>query len=486
MNIWIASICILLLASSVSAQTCQTASGPCVFPFIYSGTTYTGCTLQDSAIPWCATLVDGFLNYVNYDYCPASCAQSPIATNAGTCKTLEGIDCIFPFVYQGTSYSSCTNADYGSTFWCATAVGPGNVYTSYGSCSAECLSSSSGSTACQTASGISCVFPFTYNNVKYSSCTSVESSFPWCATSVTNGEYNGRYGFCEDNCEVGVTVPVVTPTTTTTTTTNTTASPTTTIARINKSTFAPSIKTTTQELMTKTTPTSSAKTTKPALKFKTTLTSSVKTTQQLSKITTTAEPLITSVSFQSCQTPTGPCVFPFKYFGTMYTGCTLQDSTLPWCATSVDAALNYLNYNYCPASCALSPETTKTGACKTLEGIDCIFPFVYQGTSYSNCTNADYGSTFWCATAVGPGNVYTSYGSCSAECLSSSSGSTACQTASGISCVFPFTYNNVKYSSCTSVESSFPWCATSVTNGEYNGSYGYCEDNCEVGVIAPV
>ena len=29
---------------------------------------------------------------------------------------------------------------------------------------------------------------------------------------------------------------------------------------------------------------------------------------------------------------------------------------------------------------------------------NCVFPFQYNGQSYSNCTNIDFGVVFWCST----------------------------------------------------------------------------------------
>ena len=37
---------------------------------------------------------------------------------------------------------------------------------------------------CSTISGRSCIFPFTYQGVKYYECTYAGSSTPWCATAV--------------------------------------------------------------------------------------------------------------------------------------------------------------------------------------------------------------------------------------------------------------------------------------------------------------
>ena len=39
------------------------------------------------------------------------------------CKTVEDNDCVFPFIYKGVSYSSCTKAESSNGApWCATAV----------------------------------------------------------------------------------------------------------------------------------------------------------------------------------------------------------------------------------------------------------------------------------------------------------------------------------------------------------------------------
>ena len=36
-------------------QVCGTDNGPCVFPFNYDGTSYSKCTTIDHDQPWCAT-----------------------------------------------------------------------------------------------------------------------------------------------------------------------------------------------------------------------------------------------------------------------------------------------------------------------------------------------------------------------------------------------------------------------------------------------
>merc|ERR1711893_373785 len=52
-------LCILLatlVASSMAAVT--TSNQQCVFPFVYKGVTYNGCTSADWSQPWCATATD--------------------------------------------------------------------------------------------------------------------------------------------------------------------------------------------------------------------------------------------------------------------------------------------------------------------------------------------------------------------------------------------------------------------------------------------
>ena len=53
---------------------------------------------------------------------------------------------------------------------------------------------------CQTVDGDDCVFPFIYKEKKYNECTKIDSSFPWCATSVMeNGEVvENQWADCKD------------------------------------------------------------------------------------------------------------------------------------------------------------------------------------------------------------------------------------------------------------------------------------------------
>merc|ERR1712243_419976 len=87
---------------------------------------------------------------------------------------------------------------------------------------------------CTTSSGPetskSCVFPFRYNGIVYSECTSVDQSAAWCATEVdARGNFiSNKYGFCPSSCPSSGSSTTTTTTSTTTTTTTSSPSSTTT------------------------------------------------------------------------------------------------------------------------------------------------------------------------------------------------------------------------------------------------------------------
>ena len=49
---------ILFEEEDAMAFFCKTAASPCQFPFIWNGTTYTSCTRDGSEFDWCALEVD--------------------------------------------------------------------------------------------------------------------------------------------------------------------------------------------------------------------------------------------------------------------------------------------------------------------------------------------------------------------------------------------------------------------------------------------
>ena len=63
-------------------------------------------------------------------------------------------------------------------------------------------------------------------------------------------------------------------------------------------------------------------------------------------------------------------------------------------------------------------------ACKTVKGVECVFPFIYANQTYTGCTNVDNGETEWCSTEVDETRQYVTgqYGECSSNCPSATGG----------------------------------------------------------------
>jgi len=137
----------------------------------------------------------------------------------------SGSACVFPFNFGGVSHSKCTTIDGDTKPWCSTKTDANGDHVSgvgaWGYCEDNCSGSDSGSTVCSAtsgpASGSTCIFPFNFNGVSYSSCaTTEEDPRPWCSTQ-TDANNNhvsgvGAWGYCDAICPVQGTVP---PTTTT-------------------------------------------------------------------------------------------------------------------------------------------------------------------------------------------------------------------------------------------------------------------------------
>nr|XP_040577603.1 seminal plasma protein HSP-1-like [Lepeophtheirus salmonis] len=112
----------------------------------------------------------------------------------------------------------------------------------------------------------------------------------------------------------------------------------------------------------------------------------------------------------------------------------------------------------------------------------CVFPFKYRGITYDNCTNADYGSRFWCAKSVYSNRFVETYEVCHDTCPKTDvadSKATAplspedgCQTYTGHLCKFPFIYQGKEFDECIDNDNEGKkWCATSVDS--WNGVTGF-------------
>jgi len=165
---------------------------------------------------------------------------------------------------------------------------------------------------------------------------------------------------------------------------------------------------------------------------------------------------------------------------------------------------------YCLVCTSYGLPTTKIvnkekKSCVTVEGETCKFPFIYNGVKHFNCTWEDSPMP-WCATETTKNGTVTpsKWGDCKVGSLSTCEVEPlevpTCITAtplpgasvrivnqpsealglSDLSCVFPFRYKDVTYTSCTTIDRGQPWCATA-TNSSGNflpGSWGYCPPTC--------
>lgn len=87
----------------------------CHFPFTFEGQTYTTCTTEgrDDNLPWCSTTAD-YDKDKKFGFCPSELLYT-IGGNS------NGAECVFPFVFQGETYNGCTTDGRTDGYrWCAT------------------------------------------------------------------------------------------------------------------------------------------------------------------------------------------------------------------------------------------------------------------------------------------------------------------------------------------------------------------------------
>ena len=326
----------------------------CVFPFVYSGVTYTTCTSGGSG--WCATSVLDFTYaYYSYKYCDdEEAALGSTQIDIGSGTTVTGDECV-PMIYSGVEYLACTSGSYS---WCATEVSDSGSYTSWAYCGYG------------NSNEENCVYPFTYSGEEYYQCASIGSS-PWCATSVYENE--GTY-YSYKSCNYYD------------------------------------------------------------------LQQSGDTNSYGSGMTIYAE----------------ECV-PMVYGGVGYEKCTSDTDSYSWCATEVNSAGSYSDWEYCGYGNGY---------------MESCVPMIYSSTYYQNCTGET--TSDWCATsAYENSQAYATWKYCTSDDWESDYEYICddCETTVNGDYCQPFMYDGVLTDGCVSSPS---WCATSVDSSDNYVTWDYC------------
>ncbi|XP_053119003.1 epididymal sperm-binding protein 1-like [Hemicordylus capensis] len=151
-------------------------TGPCIFPFVFKGKKYSSCT------------ADGMNNgklwcslTKNYDSDP----------KWAYCDPSDPRPCEFPFIYKHKNYNSCTtDGTLDGQLWCATTSNYDRD-SKWKACASQEYGGNS--------EGKACVFPFIYKNQTYHNCTNEDepNGIFWCATT-KNYDEDMRWSFCAD------------------------------------------------------------------------------------------------------------------------------------------------------------------------------------------------------------------------------------------------------------------------------------------------
>ncbi|XP_040009672.1 matrix metalloproteinase-9 [Xiphias gladius] len=160
----------------------------CHFPFTFEGKSYTTCTTDGRSddLPWCATTAD-YSRDKKYGFCPSELLYT-FGGNA------NGAECVFPFVFLGNEYDSCTTEGRSDGYrWCATTDNF-DKDKKYGFCPSRDTTVIGGN-----SEGESCHFPFVFLGKEYDSCTSEGRGDGklWCSTT-DNYDEDKKWGFCPD------------------------------------------------------------------------------------------------------------------------------------------------------------------------------------------------------------------------------------------------------------------------------------------------
>ncbi|ETE57436.1 Epididymal sperm-binding protein 1, partial [Ophiophagus hannah] len=433
---------------------CSEESGPdpnvedptCVFPFIYKDKLYTTCTADGmrNGRCWCATTS-------NYDvdkkwtYCNITDPDPKI----------DGPTCVFPFIYNGNSYSTCiSNGMRDGKKWCAT-TGNYDVDKKW-----MCCNDTGPGTTEETHK---CVFPFIYNGKSYNSCTrdGQEDGKLWCAIT-ENYDVDKRLTFCTIT-KTGCVFPFI-------------------------------------------------------YKGKSYESCTTMDHNEGKTWCATTPDYKSGLKWRLCNAPSLPCVFPFLYEGKYYPSCTTDGSSkdISWCALTDNydekrlwkqcavteyggnsggkpCVFPFLYKSYVYYTCAGKSDRKGPFWCSTTGNYDkdkkwsycadtrldanyptspCIFPFIFENNLYSTCTiDGRSDGRLWCSISSN-----FDFEPMWAYCEPSEYGG----NSNGQPCVFPFNYKGEEVTTCIDEDEKNEkngrfWCAAT-ENFDVDMKWSFCAD----------
>ncbi|XP_068215535.1 LOW QUALITY PROTEIN: uncharacterized protein [Palaemon carinicauda] len=472
--------------SDCSKRYAHTIDGePCIFPFLYGGVWYQGCTDADSTRPWCATGVTVH-NYVSsWGVCVSDVGNSKVV------MTVDGELCNLPFLYKNVRYHTCISTADRPKPWCATHVDGSGAVTKWSVCDPLW----GVMTAILTTTGKMCTFPFTHNGNVYTKCVDdnlEQDVYPWCATEVTDD----CTPITTETCKLdwGHTKTITTdqkkvcqfPFVWKNQTTHTCLPPA-------KGMGGPWCATKVDEK-------------RNMMEWDLCILESDGSGVQAPHLEMAGSLGVSGGSYTAWHsinitTITGiSCIIPFVYKGKTYNGCIKQGSQPPWCATIVDERKHVMAKGICPNNWDLPRKkpkddkllgklkfegTAKEHLIHTVSGKVCILPFRYEGIQYHGCISMG-SSAPYCATEVDSNGEITSKEECPHDWdedslhLNQDAGEHAgLQTVSGESCKFPFYFNGKQYHRCIKVGSHGPFCATEVDGNKQVVATDECDNTNE-------
>merc|ERR1711973_210208 len=188
---------------------CDNHFGLCSSPFVC------GKTSPSEPFATCITASSKFTTTTTTG-APTTTTTTPatITTTSAGCWTSSGAmvnaRCIFPFIYKGETYNSCTTAGGFSKPWCSTATTTTGQHINgyWGDCGAGCPTETTTVTTtpaptCSTP----CKFPFVYMGKVHYACTNAGGFQPaWCSTATDQygNHIIGNFADCAVGCPVEI------------------------------------------------------------------------------------------------------------------------------------------------------------------------------------------------------------------------------------------------------------------------------------------